>query len=214
MNVSRWGPSAWTVLHGLSDRLPAILSKGQVDFLVDLSRQLESVLPCIYCRQSYSQFYQEVPLERILTYNRPYRILWDWWIWVIHNKVNRKLERAHYGFAGLDRSFYRHKTDPEWRAACWDFLFTLGFNYDRQKAGVYREFFGPCFSQLLKETQLIQEPLSVSFDGHCLKSREDLVAWLFLINQTCARQPCEPLTQLCQRYESNRAKTCSKKGCH
>ena len=217
MNVSRWGPSAWLWLHGLSDRLPATLSAKQLQSLVDLSRQLELILPCIHCRHSYGQYYKMVPLEKILTQDRPFRILWDWWLWTIHNKVNEKLEKPHYPFNRLEQSFYRGHSSETWRKACWDFLFSLCYNYQPEKKEIYQQFFAHCLPNLcqglksglgnLLASELMEQPPS-------LTDQESLTRWLFSLNQECANQPCEPYQQLCQRFETYRAQSCSKKGCH
>ena len=48
---------------------------------------LQYVLPCKYCRQSLKIFYEELPIEPYLKNKKKL----SYWLYLIHNKVNKKL---------------------------------------------------------------------------------------------------------------------------
>jgi hypothetical protein len=90
MNTCVWGPASWRILHGLTGRRtiknPRLVS-------VMLTR-LGQVLPCRYCRASFTVFMKEMPdVEEAL---RDGSVAFQRWLWEFHNKVNRKLAFQHY----------------------------------------------------------------------------------------------------------------------
>ena len=76
MDTRYWGPSGWKLLHSISfsENLPS--EKDYKDFFYALA----FVLPCKYCRKSYSEYISDDPITTSPK-----------WLWRIHNCVNEKL---------------------------------------------------------------------------------------------------------------------------
>ena len=80
MNVWIWGPPLWDVLHASSDLLDANSASP-----INLLRPLSVLLPCIYCRNSFAEFYAQLGEPRV---GESFQ-----WTYNLHNLVNRKLEK-------------------------------------------------------------------------------------------------------------------------
>jgi len=85
MDTKKWGPSGWVFLHAIAENYdPAIHDTQSFKrFFTDVG----GVLPCIHCRNSYQEFSQELPIDDYL--KTPGGLAE--WIYLIHNKVNKKL---------------------------------------------------------------------------------------------------------------------------
>ena len=59
MNVNLWGPDLWSILHGISGL--AVISDAFFEESAPLSifKELCVLLPCVHCRKSYCDFFQE-----------------------------------------------------------------------------------------------------------------------------------------------------------
>jgi hypothetical protein len=53
----------------------------------NLLRGLSVVMPCVFCRESFKQFYRELPIEPYLVG----RLELMYWLYLIRDKVNNKL---------------------------------------------------------------------------------------------------------------------------
>ena len=82
MNVNLWGPSLWTVLHGL-----AALQTRPADMEIILKGLCE-LLPCSLCQNSYCGFYKNLTNVKAICESGEGPKL----VWQIHNLVNDKLE--------------------------------------------------------------------------------------------------------------------------
>ena len=82
MNPNLWGPDTWSVIHGLSFLYP---SNSNIPKLLDC---FSVVLPCIFCRQSFSEYfdYKEASESFSKGHGAEY-------VYLLHNKVNNKLEK-------------------------------------------------------------------------------------------------------------------------
>lgn len=78
MNVWIWGPPMWDILHSA-----CILSDTSKQSAVPLLRPLKMLLPCIFCRESFTKFYNclgDPPIGLASEYLR-----------LMHSIVNKKL---------------------------------------------------------------------------------------------------------------------------
>jgi len=55
---------------------------------------LKHILPCIYCRRSYSKYIKEIPIKDFNNEENKYNIFK--WLYLIHNKINDKLRKQGY----------------------------------------------------------------------------------------------------------------------
>ena len=92
-----WGPTVWSVLHAAAHLADAGVWDTKVQDLSTLLRNLQPVLPCRYCRDSYGPFLAEAlaergePLELIIESRKVSGLVFD-----LHNKVNSKLARQRW----------------------------------------------------------------------------------------------------------------------
>lgn len=90
MNTEFWGPSAWKFLHTIVAIYP-IKGLTLTDKLMmrDFMQILCDILPCKYCRASFTQYSNSLEITPYLESN----ILIQEWLYKMHNKVNSKLRR-------------------------------------------------------------------------------------------------------------------------
>jgi hypothetical protein len=132
MDTRYWGPSGWRLLHlvtfGFSPQ-SGIRQKDMREFFESLA----FVLPCKYCRASFSEYITEEPPTE------PYTK----WLWKVHNKVNAKLRSQNLPVCE-DPPFSDVKRIYEERlsAGCskvnfegWEFLFSIAENHPFSRSG-------------------------------------------------------------------------------
>jgi len=131
MDTRFWGPSGWRLLHLITFTYEPKEDKQRVKEMFDM---LPYVLPCKFCRQSLSQYYEKDPLTPATLKSRP---ALSRWLWRIHNAVNAKLRgqgimhTADPPFASVQKIYAERiaagctRTDFEG----WDFLFSVAENH-------------------------------------------------------------------------------------
>lgn len=94
LSTKSWGPSGWyfmfsCIMGGYPTRIdPKDKSHLQTkSHFKALFKGLGFVMPCIFCRESFKQFYKELPIEPYLVG----RIELMYWLYLIRDKVNNKL---------------------------------------------------------------------------------------------------------------------------
>jgi hypothetical protein len=135
MDTRFWGPSGWRLLHLISFTYKPSNAKA----VKELFTMLSYVLPCKFCRASYTEYIRAEPIDTALET----RSKLTHWLYRIHNLVNDKLR----GQALLDDrnpSFDSVKKVYEERVkeGCvqtsfegWDFLFSIAENHPRAVHG-------------------------------------------------------------------------------
>lgn len=88
VNVNLWGPPMWRMLHSLSFLPPSVLQHSAT-VLIEFIHLLQYLLPCIHCRRSYVTFLRDMPLTVDVLTNAQF----SEWMYELHNKVNRKLNK-------------------------------------------------------------------------------------------------------------------------
>ncbi len=90
----KWGPSLWNFLFtAIISRYPMKIDiKNEEHILIreefkHLLTSLSIILPCIFCRESYKGFLEELPIKKYLNG----RIELMYWLYKIKDKVNIKL---------------------------------------------------------------------------------------------------------------------------
>lgn len=94
MSTKHFGPQTWDFLFiSILGRYPVKIDKNNKKHIKiahtyhDLLTSLNIVLPCIYCRKSYTHFLKELPIKPYLKG----RITLFYWLYLIKDKVNKKL---------------------------------------------------------------------------------------------------------------------------
>ena len=91
METIFWGPSGWQFLHTLTFLYPEQPTFDDKYRIVEFIKTTAQILPCKYCRASFTKYYQSLPINKFLESRDT---LVDW-MHRIHNKVNGKLHRQH-----------------------------------------------------------------------------------------------------------------------
>ncbi len=124
MDTRFWGPSGWRLLHILTFKAEDIPLRNLQKFM----EELPYVLPCKYCRASFTDYCAVDPIPKSIK-EYPH------WMYRIHNRVNGKL-RDQKLLETSDPSWKEIKQRyEEWVAApCskrrmvgWDFLFSVAY---------------------------------------------------------------------------------------
>jgi len=89
MDTRYWGPDAWDLLHFISLDYPNNPSDNDKLIYSHFFNSLPFVLPCFYCRSSFTDYLKELPIENY--FNSKKNIIE--WVWKLHNKVNDKLRK-------------------------------------------------------------------------------------------------------------------------
>ena len=83
MDTRYWGPSGWKLLHSITFSYEESLKNQYHDFFYVIA----FLLPCKFCRKSYSEYITNDPIDVSSKTNLTK------WLWRIHNKVNEKLRK-------------------------------------------------------------------------------------------------------------------------
>jgi hypothetical protein len=92
--TKKWGPSGWYFLFScIMGAYPSQLNVSNKEHLKikkhfkNMFENLCYIMPCIFCRQSFKQFYYELPIDNFMSS----RIELMKWLYLIKDKVNKKL---------------------------------------------------------------------------------------------------------------------------
>jgi len=87
MKTRYWGPHAWAFLFAsVAGAYPVRLDHANKEH-VKTMKSLEYTLPCFWCRHSFVDYLKELPLEK---YSNSRRDMMKW-VYLLHDKVNKKL---------------------------------------------------------------------------------------------------------------------------
>lgn len=87
MNTTFWGPSGWQFLHTITFIYPEYPTFSDKIKMRDMMTSMCYILPCKYCRASFSKYMDSLPIDNYLD-SREQMIEW---LYKMHNKVNKKL---------------------------------------------------------------------------------------------------------------------------
>jgi len=231
MDTRFWGPDGWKLLHSIARGFPDNPTKNQKDAYCLFFTCLKHILPCIYCRNSYTQYIRELPLtDKYLKDNKTLSL----WIYKIHNKVNNKLRKQ--GLLNEDdpkfSEIFERYTEfnrkiEESNCKCsfpgWDFMHCVVFNFPLKECGieVIRQTNYIIFFSLLSEVIPFQ-PLKKLINDYICKNdlysaitgRIALKKWLYGMEKSVLNElnvECLTYRERCERIENNRAGCGSKK---
>jgi hypothetical protein len=129
MQTTKWGPSGWNLFHNVAIQYkPTRENKALYRAFYESFKQ---ILPCKYCRQSYSTFFDSTPIDRFLVSSEQL----FYWTYLMHNKVNDKLRKQ--GFLTTPNPSYQ-EIKKQYQKGCYnkctyaDYIVFIGcvvFNY-------------------------------------------------------------------------------------
>lgn len=217
MSTDIWGPWFWALIHDVGvicDQCWAHWTPKQQTQALRFFLVLKDILPCKWCRQSYTQFYHEDPPTYPFLH----------WIFLTHNKVNTKLERSmHLEWTKFQRRAHVYTAFGS-ATGLWDLIFILVLNYNPQKKyRIYQQwfntlhFFIPLLGQYRQYDTVILQPLLKKLP---LRSKAKLLQTLSRARKRSVpevlaqygeaiayqnpeeiEQVCGPLVKACSRHE-------------
>jgi Erv1 / Alr family len=123
MDTRYWGPSGWKLLHSITFSYKPEKKNQYKEFFYTIA----FVLPCKFCRKSYSEYITDDPIDVTSKEN------FTKWLWRIHNKVNEKLRSQ--GLCNYDdppfnkvKEIYSTQVHQECSKIVfqgWEFLFSI-----------------------------------------------------------------------------------------
>lgn len=97
MSPSVWGPIFWNTMHIVSLGYSHAPTQEEKASAIAFYKSLVHMIPCPICKTHYSQFLQDIPVEKAVT-NRNDLIQW---VFDLHNKVNVQLGKPEITFAAF-----------------------------------------------------------------------------------------------------------------
>lgn len=89
MKTSIWGPPLWIFLHSISFNYPSTPTKQQQNQMIIFFNGLKDILPCRFCRESYSIYLSKHPIKNHVSSKKTL----SKWVYNLHNCVNDKLRK-------------------------------------------------------------------------------------------------------------------------
>lgn len=146
MQTAKWGHPTWYWFHRLPLCAESKLENSDQLLWIEFTTLCKDILPCKYCRESYAGFIEEDSLKAHFSdpqFQGDYRLAFAHWLFVLHNKVNRKLERT------IETDFYNlcclNMGDDvaQWEDSFWDFTGAVLWNFENEEWRIvaYLRFF-------------------------------------------------------------------------
>jgi hypothetical protein len=230
MDTRFWGPDGWKLLHSIAQNYPKNPNEIEKDTYAIFFQSLQHVLPCIYCRMSYTQYINELSIKNYLDNNEKLTK----WIYLIHNKVNDKLRKQgllHYDDPSYDSVYKKYEeyvsdinNGKSLDIPGWDFIYCIIFNYPvhHSQMELVRKYHYIIFFKYLglvipfKNIKNLYNAFirKKSIDKH-IETRIDIKQWGYDLERYIYNAidiPCMSYNQRCRRIEDHRA-GCKRKTC-
>jgi hypothetical protein len=101
MQTDFWGPHAWETLHHISFGSPEILDMDDKTNYKLFYSNIKCVLPCSLCRTAFKNMIKYVIIDDYIDT----RDGLCYWVFVLHNLANRKLDKKLETFADVIYKF-------------------------------------------------------------------------------------------------------------
>jgi hypothetical protein len=105
MNPKFWGSSAWRFIHSITFNYGdkhGIPSEKEKDIYKMYFRLLPYIIPCDSCSESFLCICKETPVDNYLNCRKDLIM----WAYIIHNKVNNKLQNTNENSEIDFKTFY------------------------------------------------------------------------------------------------------------
>jgi hypothetical protein len=100
-----WGPCTWYLFHSLAEKVKDEHFSAIKVELLDMLKQICSVLPCPDCATHASQYMTRLNVNRVQTKNDMKIMLLSF-----HNEVNTRLNKPKFNETQLNEKYSRAKT--------------------------------------------------------------------------------------------------------
>ena len=104
MDSTVWGPHLWFYLHTISFNYPEKPLQEEKNNYYNFFYSLTKTLPCIFCRNHYTEFFNQNPIRPHLDTTKNLIL----WVLKCHNNVNKLHNKPEWTFEQLD-AYYKKK---------------------------------------------------------------------------------------------------------
>jgi len=128
MDTTFWGPSGHQLNQSIAYCYTFGLYKENIpkNIITSFFKSEKYVLPCIYCRTSFSKYIKELPVIKDNIFK---------WVYLIHNKINNKLREQGYlneenpKYESVLKKYKRFVKKINCNMIGWNFLYSIVFEY-------------------------------------------------------------------------------------
>lgn len=223
MDTRFWGPDGWKLLHSIAVSYPCKPSKTEKDTYKLFFNGIRHILPCIYCRRSYTEYISKLPIDGFLNSRKSL----SEWLYRIHNMVNDKLRKQGLNnnpdpsFSEIHKRYIKYVKEIN-ASNCinmpgWDFLYSVMFNYPEKKEDIELErytnyiiFFNylPHVLPFPKIKDILIEYLKVNNIIDSLQTRDKITKWGYNFEKLVSKHincNCATFTSRSKQIEFYRA---------
>lgn len=97
-----WGCASWSFLHNITFNYPLKPNNQDKINFFKYFKYLGFILPCSECKNHYKKLFQYIDIKLFL--NNRYSLIW--WLFIIHNLINKRLNKQLYEFKDLIDRYY------------------------------------------------------------------------------------------------------------
>lgn len=221
MDTNFWGPSGHKLNHSIAYCYTFGLYDEEIpeNIITSFFNSEKYILPCIYCRRSYSKYIKELPIKKSKNIFK--------WIYRIHNKINDKLRKQGYlneknpSYDYILKKYKRFVKKINCNMIGWNFLYSIVFEYpqydfelSQSRYNGYVTFFTN-LKYLLPSRRVrdeYREYIEKNPVQDNMKTRDDLKKWLYKIEKKIKKK-CDKYKERCDKVEIYRVKKCKNKSC-
>lgn len=92
-----WGLESWSFLHNITFNYPLKPNNQEKNNYYKYFKYLGNILPCSECKNHYNNLFKYINIKLFL--DDRYSLIW--WLFIIHNLINKKLNKNIYNFKQL-----------------------------------------------------------------------------------------------------------------
>ena len=184
MSTFIWGPLFWNMMTDLAIKMDYHHNTDtDTHIYTQIWRIFKFMLPCKWCRQSYTKFIKDDPPCK------PYRR----WIWDLRNKVNIKLQKPIFEWEKFERRCHVYTAFSQ-PSTWWDIQFILAMNYTPTKKKKYYKQWYKLLPTILKLLHY-DFPCFNNVSNTAFISRFTLLRWL-----ASNHSPALPMEYVARKY--------------
>jgi len=220
MDTTFWGPSGHKLNHSIAYCYTFGLYNEDIpkNIITSFFKAERYVLPCIYCRRSFSNYIKELPVIKDNIFK---------WVYLIHNKINDKLRKQGYlneknpKYENVLQNYKKFVKKINCNMVGWDFLYSIifeypqyGFELSKTRYNGYITFFTnlkyllPC-KRVRDEYRKYIENYPVE---NYMDTRDRFKKWLYKLEKSIKKK-CSSYGDRCKKIEKHRVKKCENKSC-
>lgn len=225
MDTQFWGPDGHKLNHSIAYCYTYGLynedeEKIPKHIITSFFNSEKYVLPCIYCRRSYSKYIKELPIKDSL--NNVFK-----WFYRIHNKINDKLRKQGYLheknplYDSIVDKYKRFVKKINCNIIGWNFLYSIVFEYpqyDFELSDARYNGYVTFFTNLkyLLPSKKVRETYKEYIEKNPvqdhMKTRESFKKWLYKLEKKLKKR-CQKYRERCDKVEKYRVEKCKNKSC-